>query len=208
MKILLKFTILLLISAAFYSNAAAQNLVADQKSQEQHAKWFKKGKWLGGLKVTPHASINQQEFAKQYRVNKEMWDKAFAYLRDTDLKATAPGKHLIDGENVFATVTEAPTRAMDRVMWESHRNYIDIHYLITGKEQIGIGLIQETNITKPFDAVRDLINYDSEKTNGTFYIADQGVFFICFPSDAHRPSINVEGYPNVKKVVIKIRVAN
>ncbi len=35
---------------------------------------------------------------------------AFSFLQTTDLVNIKPGKHLIDGDNVYAIVTEGPTR--------------------------------------------------------------------------------------------------
>ena len=36
--------------------------------------WFMKNEWAGGLKLQPHSTINQQEFARQYAINKTFWD--------------------------------------------------------------------------------------------------------------------------------------
>jgi len=33
------------------------------------------------------------------------------------------------------------------------------------------------------------------------------VMYIFYPNDAHRPSIKVDGYETIKKVVIKVRYA-
>lgn len=43
------------------------------------ANWFKSKKWLSGLKVKPHESIDQEEFARQYQNNQKNWDKGFAF---------------------------------------------------------------------------------------------------------------------------------
>jgi hypothetical protein len=33
-------------------------------------KWFKQKAWLNGLSLTPHKTINQAEFGRQYHLNK------------------------------------------------------------------------------------------------------------------------------------------
>lgn len=60
--------------------------------------------------LEPHKSIDKEEFAKQYSSHKLWWDKAFAFLRESNLDIMKPGKYLIDGDNVFATITEAPSK--------------------------------------------------------------------------------------------------
>src|SRR3954470_16939039 len=105
-------------------------------SSHKAKKWFKKKEWLNSLSITPHASIDKVQFAKQYHFNQAAWDKAFAYLKNTDLKNLANGKHVIDGDNVYAIVTEAPTKDYDKTAFESHRKYIDLQYVITGEENM------------------------------------------------------------------------
>jgi len=156
------------------------------------------------LKLKPHKSINKVEFAKQFHANKIWWDEAFAFLKETDLSAIKPGKYLIDGDNVFATVTEGSPRRMDTTKWESHHNYQDIHYVISGKEQIGITNIDSVTVANEYNAARDLIFYTGK---GKYYIAEPGTFFIFFPQDAHRPNLQLNGYTD-KKIVIKVRRSN
>jgi biofilm protein TabA len=173
-------------------------------SKKKATAWFNSHAWLNGLKLNPHASVNKQHLAEQYHKHKAWWDAAFTFLREKDLATIKPGKYEIDGENVYATVTEGPTKEMDATNWESHRNYQDIQYLIKGQEKIGMAPVSSATVTKEYDAAKDLINYN---TTGKFYLAKPGVFFIMFPDDAHRPSVKVEGFNEVKKIVVKVRTS-
>ena len=152
--------------------------------------------------LKPHKSINKEEFAKQYHTNKLWWVKAFAFLEENDLDRLKPGKYAIDGENVFATITEGPPKRFDTSKWESHHNYQDIHYVIKGKEKIGVAPVSLATVTNEYDKARDLVFYTAE---GRYYTADPDIFFIFFPQDAHRPNLEMEDYDMVKKIVIKIR---
>lgn len=165
-------------------------------------RWFAEKTWLNGLSRAPHESIDRHEFSKQYRENKVLWDKAFAYLKETDLIHLKPGRYAIDGENVFALVTEGPTRELDKTRWEAHKNYNDIHFVIIGKETMGLAPVAGAVIAQEYDASRDIAFYTSE---GKYYTSDTGNFFIAFTKDAHRPGIKADGSDTVKKVVIKIR---
>jgi len=168
------------------------------------AKWFKSKEWGKGLALSAHGSVDKVEFAKQYHKNTAVWDKAFTFLKEQKLDGLAPGKYPIDGDNVYATVTEAPLKEFEKSNWESHRKYIDLQYVIKGKEKIGVAQAAKATVTKPYDEKTDLVNYTAD---GKFYVAQPGYFFLFFPQNAHRPSIKVPGFDVDKKLVIKIRVA-
>ena len=175
------------------------------QTSKQTNDWYNKKEWLNGLQIQPHSSINKTEFAKQYQGNKEYWDKAFAVLKNQDLKNLAPGRYEIDGDNVYALITDNPTKPLDSVKWESHRNYIDLQSVINGEEKIGISPISKLTVSMPYDASKDIINYSGE---GKFYLAQPGTFFLFFPSDAHRPTVATGSNKPDKKVVIKIKYAS
>jgi biofilm protein TabA len=172
----------------------------DEQSAEQ---WFAKKEWKKGLTLTAHRSVNKITFADQYHKNQAEWDKMFAFLRNSDLLTIEPGNYAIDGENVYAIITEAPSKAFETSAWESHRKYIDLQYVIAGKEKIGLVHLASATVSKPYDEEKDYVLYSAR---GKFYAAKPGTFFLFFPDDVHRPNINVEGFDIVKKLVVKIRV--
>jgi YhcH/YjgK/YiaL family protein len=196
-----------LIAAALsyfgFMSLSAQSSTGDW-SGHKAKKWFKKKEWLNGLSITPHTSIDKVQFAKQYHLNQVYWDKAFAYLKNTDLKTLSNGRHAIDGDNVYAIVTEAPGKDYDKTTFESHRRYIDLQYVITGEENMGKAPVTSVTVSKPYDEAADLANYSGE---GKIYTVPAGTFMLFFPTDAHRPNITHGGNKLIKKIVIKVRVA-
>ena len=182
--------------------ASAQG--TNEWTKKKAKKWFKKKEWLGGLELKPSKTVDVQEFARQYHANKAYWDKAFAYLKNTDLDKLPKGKYPIDGDNVFASVTADSSKNFDKTNWESHRKYNDIQYVIDGEEMIGVYPVSKATVTKEYDDKRDVANYSAD---GKLYSATQGTFFIFFPSDAHRPNVTPGGNKVVKKIVIKVKVA-
>lgn len=185
-----------------FSSAMIQAQSGNKVSRKKAIKWYNTYEWKKGLKPTPHESIDKEEFAKEYHAHQIWWDKAFAFMRDTDLANLKPGDHPIVGEDVFARVTEVPLKSIDSTKWEAHKNYHDIHYVITGKEKIGIGALSSATIVVPYDSKRDISFYEGK---GKYYIADPGTFFIAFTKHIHRPFLEVDGKGMVKKLVIKIR---
>lgn len=199
-KALLLSSLLLMVSICYVS---AHPLSDSTWSKSKAAKWFKKKEWLNGVPLTPHSSIDKQEFARQYHSNQAYWDKAFAFLKEHDLKTLAKGKYPIDGDNVFASVTEDPTKDFDKTGWESHRKYIDVQCVIIGEEKMGKWPVAKvTSVIKPYDESKDVANYTAP---GKFYTIPAGTFIIFFPTDAHRPNITPGGNKVVKKIVIKVR---
>ncbi|MFB9844527.1 YhcH/YjgK/YiaL family protein [Mucilaginibacter ginsenosidivorans] len=197
----LRITIILLLFVVTGNSAFAQQ----QWTSASAKKWIKSRDWAHGSTIKLSPSADYLEFAKQYHANKSYWDKAFGFLTDPKLDTLKPGKYAIDGDNVYAIITEALSKGFERSAWESHKNYIDLHYLIRGKEKIGSAPVATATVTNPYDATKDAANYTAE---GKYYIAGPGEVFLFFPGDAHRPNIKVEGYDTVKKLVIKIRYAS
>jgi biofilm protein TabA len=196
-KLLLFFVFLGLANAALSQDTAW--------TEKNSTKWANKKAWQNGLTINLHPSVNKVVFAQQYHKNKVVWDKVFAFMRDSSLVNLKPGKYIIDGNNAIASITEAPSKEFEQSTWESHRRYIDLQYVIKGKEKIGVSPIAVATVTKPYDEKKDGANYTAE---GKYYIADPKSFFLFFPDDVHRPNIKVDGYDTVKKLVIKIKMAD
>lgn len=202
-KLPLKGFLTILFLAAFLLPVSGQ-AQPPQLSKKEVA-WYKSQTWLNGLRAKPSDTINQTEFAWQYKANKAGWDKAFAFLRDTEFTRLRAGKYPIDDENVFAIISEGPPREISVDKWEAHQNYNDIHFVVKGKEKIGVMPVLNATLNQAYDASKDIGFYTIE--NGKFYVAEPGIFFIATPKDAHNPSNKVEGYEGVKKVVIKVKSA-
>lgn len=172
------------------------------KSNKEATKWVKSKVWADGLKINVYPDVDAAEFKKQYEANKTTWDKVFKFLADSAKLATlAPGKYPIDGKNAYASITYAPSKTFEASKWESHRKYIDLQYVISGEEKIGEVPVSKATVTEPYNEAKDAAHYSSD---GTYYIATPKEFYLFFPADAHRPSIKVDGFDNVKKLVIKI----
>jgi YhcH/YjgK/YiaL family protein len=187
---------LLLFCKAIYAQTDSSATV---KSAD---KWVKSHIWAENLKMQPSPSINNVEFEKQYKANKAMWDKAFQFLGDSKLATLPPGKYTIDGDNVYAMIVLGAPKKLEDAKWESHRKYIDLHYVISGKIKLGVAPVATAKVTEPYDESKDIAHYTAE---GKYLIASPKEFFLFFPQDAHRPDIKVDGVDSLKKLVIKIK---
>lgn len=174
-------------------------------SSEKIDKWFEKGEWKGGWQINPDASINRKALAVSYFKYKDRWDKAFAFLKDNDLTQMELKRFDIDGDIVFAPVSEYMTKTEEAALYEAHRRYLDIQYVVSGKELIGIAPLSQTkDILEPYDDTRDIMFMTVN--GGKNLEANPGKFFIFFPDDVHRPGLRDGDSTLVRKVVVKIRL--
>lgn len=205
MKKYFLFILIFIVANSTAINAQTMSPVLNKHDQRNNRKithWFHHRKWAKGLTLTPHASTNITLFHEQYMSNQEAWDSAFSFLKNQHLNELVAGKYSILGDRVFATISEGSAREKDSAVWESHRQYIDIHYVIRGSDQIGITDSTQAKIIKPYSD--DATHYTAE---GKFYTSDPSFFFILFPIDLHKPNIKLNDNQIVKKLVIKVEVA-
>jgi biofilm protein TabA len=201
-----KLVLLIVITASVFATSACKSSQDPATwSSEKLDEWFNKKEWLNGWNVTPDPSINKKELALYYFKNKDRWNKAFAFLKDSDLPALEAKRYDIDGDNLFALVSEYVTKNEEDAKFEAHRKYIDIQHVINGSEQMSISpFTQLKEVLVPYDDAKDIEFMSVNET--TSYEADPGNFFIFFPSDMHRPSVKIEENKPVKKVVIKLKI--
>jgi biofilm protein TabA len=174
-------------------------------SVEKTDKWFEKGDWHKVWSVTPDNSTNRSALAKAYFKNSDRWNKAFAFLKDNDLSKLDLKRHDLDGDNLFVIVSEYNTKNPEDARFEAHRNYIDIQYVVSGSELIGIApLASQDTVHQPYDSTKD-IEFFSVK-NGITAKATPANFFIFFPEDAHEPGLKIETNTPVRKVVVKVKI--
>lgn len=155
-------------------------------------------------KVLPDPSIDEVLFEKQYYQNPERWDSAFAFLAEKDLHTLPVGKYELDGDNLYVNVDEYQTKDYESTRYESHRQYADIQFVVEGEEKISVVSHDKLSSLSPYDPLRDIEFYTGSED--VFHRADSTRFFIFFPTDAHRPCVQVDGKVSVRKVVVKVKL--
>ena len=128
---------------------------------------------------------------------------ALEWLQATDLNALPVGRVDLDGDNLFALVQEYDTKPRDDGVWEAHRKYIDVQYVVRGRERMGYIPVEVITVTKEYDAEKDYLNGTG---NGSFIYAPMGMVFVLWPGDAHMPGMQVDGPEPVRKIVMKVAV--
>ncbi len=197
--------LLFLMMIILMTTACSNNKSNPEKwSDEEVNSWFNQKEWLNGWDVSPDPSINKRNLAIYYHKNPQHWDQAFQFLKTADLKNLPVGTQELEGKHLYVAVSEYKGKEKADTRFESHKKYIDIQYVIQGKEIIGHTSLDNVKVVEPYNEEKDIAFYQSD--SGDYSTATPGNFFIFFPDDAHRPSISAGDTTMVKKLVVKVMI--
>lgn len=126
------------------------------------------------------------------------------YLREVRMDI-AVGSYQIN-PRVKAIVSEYETKIVNELGYEAHRDYIDIQYLIGGKEVINSLPLEYLKEIKPYNKGKDAAFYEATNIKPQELLLGHGYFAILFPQDGHMPQLCVSKPEKVKKVVIKVKL--
>ncbi|MCE9518582.1 MAG: YhcH/YjgK/YiaL family protein [Verrucomicrobia bacterium] len=146
------------------------------------------------------------EHSARYEVLNSHFSKAFEFLRAVD-STQALGRHVIDGDNVFALVEKYTTKPKAEALFEAHRKYIDVQYVYRGRETIlWAPLVTMEESTRAYDAIKDAAKWKLVPDLTELHLS-AGHLAILFPEDAHAPGVEWEKAEEVFKVVVKVAVS-
>ncbi|MGN2428572.1 YhcH/YjgK/YiaL family protein [Klebsiella electrica] len=133
--------------------------------------------------------------------------QALAFLAQNDFQDFAPGKiDLIHGK-LFCLLQEMDSVPFAEARPESHRQFIDIQYLISGHERMGVSRVESGLHTVVDDRTpqQDILFWQVEEEEMQVTLTP-GMFVIFFPEDIHRPCCHPQGdgITPLRKAVIKI----
>ncbi len=129
----------------------------------------------------------------------ERLHKAIDYINSSNLSSLPNGRTTID-DDIYINVMEIETKKEN--IFEAHRNYIDIHYMIDGEEAIEIAPVENMRITTLYSSENDSILGEAK---GVKHIIKSGEYCITLPSEAHSPALMVTAPRKIRKAVFKVR---
>ena len=106
--------------------------------------------------------------------------------------------NLSDGNRFFVNVgtTIAPDVA------EAHRKYMDIQYIVKGKEVMGWADLADCQPATEFSEEKDIGMYFGDFN---FITINEGMCYVVFPEDAHMPGRHLDVPSDYVKVVVKLK---
>jgi len=113
-----------------------------------------------------------------------------------------PGTIPLSGSNKIL-VQQGTTKPGKDQLLEAHREYLDIQYIVKGKETMGWA---------PLDTLKPAGEFNTEKDAGmfagncAFMDIAEGYCYVVFPEDAHMPARHLENPSQYTKLVVKLKV--
>ncbi|MBN2657597.1 MAG: YhcH/YjgK/YiaL family protein [Spirochaetales bacterium] len=150
--------------------------------------------------------IDHIKISERYEDFHPSFKKAFNYIRNTDLYLKEPGRYELEGENLFILIQEYDTADYHEKFFETHRQYIDIQYIVSGFEMIGFGEKEDLTVQEPYRLDKDIEKY--KPTERSQCRLNAGYYSIFYPGEAHMPGCTIPGKEScrVKKLVVKIKM--
>lgn len=128
--------------------------------------------------------------------------RAFRFLAETDFLKLPDGRVELDGQDVYASLSTYETRLVNDTP-EAHRKYIDVQFLLSGTEKVGVA---------PLSAMREEVSGDEQQDIWFYHGATEPLslggsrVLVLWPQDAHAPCVAAGGPETVRKCVVKVRV--
>jgi len=153
------------------------------------------------------------EVVKQ-QVNSEKFAKAFEYLENALKQGTTENKRLLSlplnafekvdiDENNFGLEQVYNSKERENCFFESHKQYIDVQFILEGEEIIEVANSSELSIDMPYSNEMDLMKY-TMTNNSSIAKLKKGDVAIFYPEDAHMPCVTLNKSLKVVKTVVKV----
>ncbi len=122
-------------------------------------------------------------------------------LRPDRLSSIEDGEFHLEGKtDFFGIKMKYLTKSEEEGIWEAHRIYLDIHYIISGSEIIALADIETVNPTQDYE--EDYQLFEGDKSNQIKLEA--GDFLVLYPNEVHKTGISPDGKNReVEKIVFK-----
>ena len=119
-----------------------------------------------------------------------------------ELKSYEPAPYPLSGSNKIL-VQKVTTKAWETSQLEAHREFLDIQYIISGKEMVGWAPLDTLTPADEFNTQKDKGMYTGKNTP---IAIEEGYCYVVYPEDAHAPSVHMDETHQVSKIVIKLKV--
>ena len=130
--------------------------------------------------------------------------KGLELLRDTDFSKLEDARVEVDGEDLFYLLQSYESKPANDTP-EAHKKYVDIQFLISGREKMGVGALEDMKEEVEAHPERDIWFYHGPLDEITL---GGDKFVVIFPGDAHAPNIAVDRPEPVLKCVEEVKAGN
>ena len=146
----------------------------------------------------------------KHQLPQEAFQIALSYLESLDecfldIKENESIKESL-GHGIFVLKQAYKTKKRETCFFESHRKYVDIQYMVCGKEYMDVAPIETLALVNEYDEEKDFIKYEGKLNDISTLLIQEGELAIFYPQDGHQPCVEVNHSKLIYKAVIKIPV--
>ncbi len=110
------------------------------------------------------------------------------------------GRFEIDGDDFFGICQSYTTKSKEDGLWEAHRKYLDIHYILSGSEIVDVSDISTMQPSNDYTDDYQLFEGNSQLS----IVLNRGDFLVLYPNEVHKTGISPDGKNReVEKIVFK-----
>lgn len=132
-------------------------------------------------------------------------NKVLAFVERAEREQLPEGRYELDGDQLFAMIQVYETKDREECLYEAHKLYGDIQYMMEGTETIYGAHIDGLKVVEDRTPEADILFYDKAEEEAAMTVKP-GYFAIFMPQDGHMPCCVSKEHMMVKKIVVKFRV--
>ena len=146
--------------------------------------------------------VDKLSNSRRYQELHPGFAEAFDFLKKDNLAVIPDGRHNIDGDSVYVTISTQKGKGVKESHLEKHSEYIDIHFVLEGTDVIGWKPFEECeNISERPELGKDAESFLDEPD--FYFKLHPGEFAVFFPEDCHAPLAHEN---TIRKGVVKVAV--
>ncbi len=154
---------------------------------------------------------DQLDWARERHAFHPIVDQAIRWIAASDFSQMETGKYdLLPDNQMFCLLQEMlqemTTEPASARRAESHFRYVDIQYLLAGRETIGVTRAHPQHVIAEDRREENDVVFYQDITDEYSIALTPGQFALFFPHDIHRPGCASPVAQTIRKAVIKIHL--
>jgi uncharacterized protein, YhcH/YjgK/YiaL family len=141
--------------------------------------------------------------------NNPYYQKALEFIKNTDLNSLEPGRHSIDGDNLYVNICDPALKTPGEAKYEAHDAYIDLQIPLSKTEAFGVKPRSECSPAGEMDSENDIIFFADPIKDDEIVTVKPGDSIVFCPDQAHAPLIAAsesDAHETTHKAIFKIHV--
>lgn len=136
---------------------------------------------------------------------KQRVEQAIELLNKLEVTEADAGCRIDVNDNFYYCIQSYYTDSAEKCKLESHRKYIDVQIIVSGRECMDLVDISRLSIKENYDKEKDVVFWDIPRRM-TRTTLGKGDCIVLYPETAHRGAQSIEKSEHVLKIVGKVRI--